>query len=293
MCIKTNCGIYKITNIYSDKTGDPDGRVYVGSSINLKSRKHHHFCKLNCNKHENSYLQSSFNKLKEKYGEGTTAEFFKWEVIEYLELPKSNEELGETILVREQYWIDILNACNRKQGYNLCPTAGSQLGRKVSEETRKKISENSKGNKHNLGRKHTEEHRQKMSEIMKGRVLSSEWKQKISKANKGRQGYWKGKVLSEEAKEKISRANKGYICSEETRKKIKKARKNQVFSEETKKRLSESRPNKKSVKNTTTGEVFKSLADASKSCSLKSKTGIVEVCQGKRRTSGGYEWEYS
>lgn len=53
-----------------------------------------------------------------------------------------------------------------------------------SEETKQKIRESMKGNKHTLGLKHTEESKQKMSDRRKGIPCSEETKQKIRIANK-------------------------------------------------------------------------------------------------------------
>jgi len=53
-------GIYKITNLV---TGD----CYIGSAVNLNSRKRTHFANMNLDKHPNKHLQSSYNK----YGKET------------------------------------------------------------------------------------------------------------------------------------------------------------------------------------------------------------------------------
>ena len=66
----TNSGVYKITNLINNK-------FYVGSSINLKQRKHAHFYSLKLGKHKSPYLQNAFNK----YG----IENFVFEVIKYCE----------------------------------------------------------------------------------------------------------------------------------------------------------------------------------------------------------------
>lgn len=112
-----NMGIYKIENILNKK-------VYIGSSVDLKTRKRKHFEKLRVNTHENSHLQYAFNK----YGE----ENFKFEVVEYV-------HAKENLLSREQYWIDKLNVCNKDIGYNILPTAGNNLGYKPTEETIEKL----------------------------------------------------------------------------------------------------------------------------------------------------------
>ena len=49
---------------------------------------------------------------------------------------------------------------------------------------------------------------------------------------------------------------------------------------------------KKSVRNIETGEVYKSLAEAAKSCGLKVGDTISLCCQGKQKVAAGFHWEY-
>jgi hypothetical protein len=55
---------------------------------------------------------------------------------------------------------------------------------------------------------HTEESKKKISAIHKGKILSTEHRQKLSEANKGNK-YTLGKILSKEHKQKISESGKG------------------------------------------------------------------------------------
>jgi hypothetical protein len=48
------------------------------------------------------------------------------------------------LLEREQYWLDKLKPFG-KNGFNVCITAGSSLGLKMSDENRKILSERMKG----------------------------------------------------------------------------------------------------------------------------------------------------
>tara|TARA_R110001606_G_C15174724_1_gene628604 strand:+ start:238 stop:762 length:525 start_codon:yes stop_codon:yes gene_type:complete len=88
----------------------------------------------------------------------------------------------------------------------------------------------------NLGKKHSEESKKKMSIAKKGKKHSEETKKKMSLARKG-------KKLSEESKKKMSIAKKGKTYSEEHKKKIGLAQKGNTnwlgkkHSEETKKKI--------------------------------------------------------
>ena len=77
------------------------------------------------NKHHSDYLQNAWNK----YGE----DGFRFEIIEECEAIK------EVLLEREQYWLDFYQSYIRENGYNICAKAGNTMGRKASEETKKKL----------------------------------------------------------------------------------------------------------------------------------------------------------
>jgi hypothetical protein len=133
-------------------------------------------------------------------------------------------------------------------------------GTVVSEETRRKISEATKGkNNPFYNKSHSEEARRKISEAAKGennywygKSHSNETKKKISEANKGENHPLYGKSHSEETKIKMSEVKKGKCFSEEHRRKISAATtgKNHPLygkspSEETRKKQSETMKNKK------------------------------------------------
>lgn len=140
---KMNSGIYIIKNIKNNK-------IYVGSSSDLKRREKYHFNMLLNNKHDNSYLQRSYNK----YGR----ESFIFEIIEYI-------DRKDNLLDKENYWIKYYDSNNRSCGYNLRKYASSNLGIKWSEEVKKKISNSLLGEKnHNFGMHPSDEERRKISE---------------------------------------------------------------------------------------------------------------------------------
>lgn len=93
---------------------------YIGSAVKFNRRKNYHLSKLRKGNHENSYLQNSWNK----YGE---------ENFEFLILEKISDE--SQLILREQWWID-----NTPSQYNICKVAGNCLGRKHTDEAKKKIA---------------------------------------------------------------------------------------------------------------------------------------------------------
>jgi hypothetical protein len=119
--------IYKIVNTHNNK-------LYVGSCVGHYVRKGQHYYRLRKGTHDNNHLQSAWNL----YGE----ESFVFDIIEFV-------QDVHKLIEREQYWIDTLNVCNRLFGYNKAPMAGSNLGRKMSIESRLKMSSAKKGIKQN------------------------------------------------------------------------------------------------------------------------------------------------
>ena len=114
-------GIYKITNTAT-------GKCYVGSAVNLPRREKEHFIALRKGKHHSKHLQRAYIL----HG----AECFVFSIIETTD--------KASLLEREQYWIDKLHAYG-KEGYNVLPKAGSSLGAKRSDATRRKISQSKQG----------------------------------------------------------------------------------------------------------------------------------------------------
>ena len=138
---------------------------YIGSSTNYYRRKKRHFTDLGLNKHHSPKLQRAYNK----YGK----DCFNIYILEsFLFVSKSD------ILAREQFYIDTM-----KPKYNICNTAGSQLGSIRSDEFKANCSKRMKGktpwNKGLKLPKHSIELTKKRSESLKGRRLSEATKNKI------------------------------------------------------------------------------------------------------------------
>lgn len=177
--VPATSGIYKITCI-------PTGKIYIGSSVNVRDRRTSHFGSLRQNKHANLHLQRAWNK----YGESA----FTFEVLE-LVLPIS-------LTAREQYWLNKLKPFNRR-GFNILPIAGSPSGykhtpeaidkirasnsrRKLSTESIEKIRQANTGKKYLPGRAKSPEHREKLRQARLGTKLSPETREKVRQAGIGR-----------------------------------------------------------------------------------------------------------
>lgn len=174
---------------------------------------------------------------------------------------------------QEHILISVYDAYNNENYYNLNTGGkGGMTGVRLSEETKKKISE---ANKNQIpwikGKTHSDKVRQILSNAHKGKVVMQETRDKLSKCRKG-------KALSEETKKKISETKKG--CK--------------VHSEEWKKKLSN-----KMVGNQTLGNNYcakkviclnnEKIFDCITSAGLYvgvSPQAISRVVRGKGRTSG-------
>ena len=90
-------------------------------------------------------------------------------------------------------------------------------------------------------------------------------------------------------KEKCREMNKGKHRSEETKKKISESGKGRILSEESKKKIGKG--NGKLVYCIELDKIFESTCEASRELGI-SQSSISLVCRGKRKTAGGYHWEY-
>jgi len=93
-----------MTGIVYCITNTENGKIYIGSSANYKSRKYAHKTQLNRDIHHNKYLQRSWNK----YGE----ECFEFSILEkHIDIP--------VLIERERYWIQYYDSTNKDIGYNM------------------------------------------------------------------------------------------------------------------------------------------------------------------------------
>lgn len=95
---KNKSGIYKIVNLIN-------GKLYVGSAVNLQRRFQQHRWDLKTGRHKGKKLLKAVQK--------NGIELFAFDLIELCE--------KDALIEREQYWMDYNNCV--KTGYNLAPKA--------------------------------------------------------------------------------------------------------------------------------------------------------------------------
>ena len=144
-------GIYKIIN-------KVNGKYYVGSSNNIIRRWTEHKLELSKNRHNNDYLQKSYNK----HGIND----FDFIIIEKVSVDK--------LIETEQKYLDTAKQ-EKYKCYNLNFLADRV---EMTDEVREKISKSNKG-KHYM----TEEDRLYLSKLNIGKPISKERKQKLQGKN--------------------------------------------------------------------------------------------------------------
>lgn len=186
-------GIYSITNTV-------DGKIYIGSGLDIRNRWNNHQKCLRANAHANPHLQHAWNT----YGEAA----FVFAVVE--------ECSREETLLREQVLLDQLFATRpRHEIYNVArhadaPTRGSKASMLTSLKRSVALQ----------GKKRSAETRARMSVAQRGRIITEEHRQRISASVSGHKHRMWGKRVSDECRFKIRDSNLGLQRSEETRRRI-------------------------------------------------------------------------
>lgn len=231
----------KISGIYCIKN-NINGKVYIGSSVNIKCRWSAHKSFLRKNKHHSAALQRAWNK----YG----ADAFDFSIIEVV-------DDHEKIFERETFYVEQYKSANGKDGYNTLVIGGSAAGFKHTDESRKRMSESQKKipiEKRLLycvsfaGKKHSDETKKKMSENSKRISPSEEQRKKISAVHKGKTISAEHRAISsktciernstDEMRKKVSAALKGRVITPEWRAKLSEAAKKRKITQETKDKIS-------------------------------------------------------
>jgi group I intron endonuclease len=152
---KGRCGVYRWINL-------SNGKSYVGSSVNLKTRL--------LNYYNLAYLtkyapKSNICKALLKHGYSN----FSLEILEYCE--------PDDVVAREQYYIDL-----RQPEYNILQLAGSSLGYKHTAESIEKMRNRVVSEEYLAkwrGPKHSEETKAKLRALKLNHKVSEETRNKI------------------------------------------------------------------------------------------------------------------
>jgi group I intron endonuclease len=138
-------GVYSITCI-------ANGRVYVGSSCDLRDRWQSHKTRLNCGVHSSKLMQQDYNL----YGLNS----FEFKALKFTDA---------RLTAWEQYWQVKLGCL--ASGYNSYPAVG--LRPDLSSVTRSRMSQSKIGNTNSKGHKLSETHKLKLLEANKLRNRST------------------------------------------------------------------------------------------------------------------------
>lgn len=189
-------GVYAIKN-------NLDGKIYIGSSVDILNRFKRHKYELIRGEHNNKYLQCAWNK----YG----GDNFSFELLEPV---RDKNKLRE----RETYYIKLYDCTNKKCGYNLLNDSNIGLGVSASAEIRKKISAACKGELNgNFGRKNSPEVIKKMRDARWGvgyvkkepKKRPRKTPEQLAESRRIQSERMKNRVVSEETRRKLSEYRKG------------------------------------------------------------------------------------
>lgn len=191
-----------------------NNKVYVGISENSVKR---------WGKDGYNYRNSYFGRAIKKYGWDNFLHEILYDNLTYEEARQKEIEMIE--------WFD----CLIPKGYN------ASLGGDLPSDVMKEKISNTLIKKYNngeiippfLGKELSEETKRKISDRLKGKPLAESTKVKISNSTKG-------KRMSEETKRKISESRKGMKFSQQHREALSKAKLGMKASEETKRKMSQS-----------------------------------------------------
>ena len=165
----------------------------------------------------------------------------------------------------------VSNATKKKISKTLSGRKSTRKGTHLSEEHKRKLSEAHKG------KKLSEEHKAKIIESRKGYKHSIETKEKLSRQKIGIKNPMYGKKQSQETIKKRIKKLKGHVVTEETRKKIGIANGKPVAQID--------------IETNEIINTFVSASEAGRKTNINSSK-ISAVCNGKRKSTGGYKWKY-
>lgn len=176
-------GIYKIINVVNNK-------FYIGSAVNFSRRKARHFSELRHNKHNNRWLQASWNK----HGEAA----FVFAVVE--------EVMDKALLLEaENRWLK--EHVGKDYCYNIgvdatAPTLG--WSGELSPTWGRKRTPEELAAQSWKGKKHTPQSKEQIRQKLLGHPVPTATRAKISQTLSGEGNYWYGKKRPDHG-EKVSK----------------------------------------------------------------------------------------
>lgn len=237
-----------------------NGKIYFGQTIEEKGFRGRYrngqWWKYTSNDH--------LRKSAEKHG------IENFTIVEQFDVAYSKEELD----LLEDLYICMYDTMNMEFGYN--KKRGGSHG-KLSENSKKKLSEKTKGELNPMyGKKHSEETKQKMSQELKGKYS-------------GEKSVHYGKKYSEERRKRQSERQKVSMLGEGNPMygKHHNDKTKELYSQQRKGNMNSA----KKVKCLNTGEVFNSAKEAAQHLGLVHGS-ITRVCRGERPSIKGYKFEY-
>lgn len=285
--------IYKYTS--------PIGKIYIGQTTEERRRRKTF---MNLNK---TYGGKKIDRARVKYGPAN----FIYEVLERMSF-KDSQEARDKLDELEEFYIRYYDSY--KKGYNMTYGGFTTRGFRFSDEQKAALSNQRIGRKL---RPRTDEEKAYHSKIMQERWASKEYreirakinasedhKRKLSESLSGKNNGMYGKKHSIVSREKMSLSRSGekhcrfgQTLNDLYRNKIRNSSleyyRNRKVSDETKKRISERikvKVKQKSLDDTFIAE-YDSPTLAGRLVGIDGSC-IVKCCKGKRKTAGGYKWEY-
>lgn len=283
----------------------PGGKIYIGQTKQNPSKRF-------ANGNGYKKCPAFYNAIK-KYGwaaikheilfDGLTAEEANEKEKELIRKYKSDQkEYGYNVTSGGQFLFTLnAEALQRK----------SQASKHMweSDAYRERKKESMLGSRNPMyGKKMSEESRKKMSQAAKGRKrgpMSADAKKKLSAIRKAQGNFRLGTHHTEESKRKISKANKGkkVFVSEETKNKIsnsllgvpksEKARENMKAAQQANRYNRAKKVIQLSLKTKEVIKEYDSLIDAAIAVGASGSSRIIGCCKGKFETAYGYYWQYA
>ena len=189
-------GVYGILNL-------KNGKLYIGSSVNIGSRLKTHLKSLREGKSKHVKLQKSFDLHGERN--------FSFNIVEIVN--------SEFLLSREQFYLDFHKSYLNDFGYNICQVAGSCLGRKDTKEQRDRKSAAIK-----LAYNNNPDYREKIRNSKIGEKNPQFGKKQSSEMIETRMKNIRGSTYSEERIDKVRNSLLGGKRTEEQKANMRKSR---------------------------------------------------------------------